>query len=102
MYAKSRKDKSRFWRAIAKEIDGSSRMSIVVNISKLSKVTKPGECVVVPGRVLATGELSHKLTIIALSFSKTAIEKLKGKATIALLPDLLSGSIKEKGMRIIK
>jgi large subunit ribosomal protein L18e len=39
--------------------------------------------VVVPGKVLASGELDHEVSVAALSFSKAArekIEKAKGKA----------------------
>ncbi len=43
-----------------------------VNISRLSSVTKNGEVIVVPGKVLGSGEMDHQLTVCAFSISDMA------------------------------
>ncbi len=54
------------------------RRRIEVNLDKLSKETREGDLVIVPGKVLGKGDLGHKITIAALSFSEEARKKLKG------------------------
>ena len=100
VYEKARKEKSKFWWAIAKELEKPSRKGPEVNLYKLSKVTKDGETILVPGKVLGTGTLDHKLNVVALSFSSSALEKL-GKMAVTL-SDLVESGKTPKGVRIIK
>jgi large subunit ribosomal protein L18e len=53
------------------------RKAIVVNIEKINRETKPGDKVIVPGKLLGKGEMQHAITIAAFSFSQEAIKKLK-------------------------
>ncbi|MBT3395394.1 50S ribosomal protein L18e [archaeon] len=94
----SHKEKSPFWKVIAKELEKPTRRKRTVNISKLNKVTKKGETIVVPGKVLGNGELNHELTIAAFHFSETAKNKLKNTLTIR---ELLKKDQKGKNTRII-
>lgn len=73
------------------------RKKIVVNLNKLDKETKEGEKVIVPGKVLGSGELNHKITLAAFSISKSAKSKLKGYDIIGI-EDML----KEKEVKIIR
>jgi len=69
-------EKTRFWRRVLEEAERSRRRRRVVNLYKLNRLTKEGDVVYVPGRVLGAGDLDHRITIGAFSFSKTAYEKL--------------------------
>lgn len=53
------------------------RKAVVVNIEKLNKETKPGDKVIVPGKLLGKGEMQHGITIAAYSMSRDARRKLK-------------------------
>jgi large subunit ribosomal protein L18e len=53
------------------------RKSVIVNIEKLNKETKPNDKIIVPGKVLGKGEMQHAITIAAYSFSDDARKKLK-------------------------
>jgi response regulator RpfG family c-di-GMP phosphodiesterase len=44
---------------------------------KLNKFTKEGDVVVVPGKILSEGEMDHRITVAALSFSGKTKDKLK-------------------------
>ena len=72
----SRKENVRIWRDIAKRLERPTRRRAEVNISKIARYTKNGDFVVVPGKVLAQGKLTHRVTVAALSFSKKAMEKI--------------------------
>ena len=74
--AESFKSKKPLWKAIAKQLDKPTRSRRIVNISRINLNTKDGDVIVVPGKVLATGELNHKVTVAAVSFSKQAINKI--------------------------
>ncbi len=65
------------WGVVAFELSRSTRARREINLSRLSRVTNKDEVVLVPGKVLGTGELSHKLTIAALSASQNALAKIK-------------------------
>ncbi|AGI86202.1 LSU ribosomal protein L18e [Candidatus Methanomethylophilus alvi Mx1201] len=42
------------------------------NLSKIQKYAKDGETIIVPGKVLAAGEIDKKVTVAAYSFSAKA------------------------------
>lgn len=91
--------KSNFWADIAERLKRPRRLMAEVNISKLSKYTSDGEIVVVPGKVLGSGEISHSITIAALSFSKTAKAKLiKAKCKCLSIAEL--AELNPEGSRI--
>jgi len=48
----------------------------VVNLTKIDKVTKKDDVVFVPGKVLGTGNVSHKITLCSFSISTTAAKKI--------------------------
>jgi len=73
----SNKHKAKIWKYIAELLMKPSRKRVAVNISKIRRYTKPGDIVVVPGRVLGAGSISHSVTVAALAFSNSAIEKIK-------------------------
>jgi large subunit ribosomal protein L18e len=73
----SNKEKSPFWKRIAKDLEKPTRQRRIVNLSRINKYSKENEMVIVPGKVLGTGELDHKVTIAAFNFSSQAVEKLK-------------------------
>ena len=94
-------EKVKLWKRIASELERPTRNMRVVNISKLDKVTKEGELIIVPGKVLSSGELSHKLDVAAFSFSETAKEKISKNGKVMALPELMKKNPKAKGIRII-
>ena len=66
-----------FWKRIAADLSKSTRNRRAVNLSRINRFTKDGETIIVPGKVLATGELDHKVTIAAWQFSGQAKEKIE-------------------------
>ena len=78
----SRENKVQIWRDIAERLAKQRSRAVVVNLSRLERHTKKSETIVVPGKVLATGQLKHPITIAAFAFSEKAAEKIgtaKGK-----------------------
>ncbi|MCW1296588.1 MAG: 50S ribosomal protein L18e [Candidatus Parvarchaeota archaeon] len=97
-----KKNEARIWKRLAKELEKPRRSRREVNISKIERYTKEGEVIVVPGKVLGSGTLRHKVTIAAFSFSKEASEKIKNAGgKIIDLKQLIKENPKGTGVRII-
>ncbi|MEM3405594.1 MAG: 50S ribosomal protein L18e [Candidatus Pacearchaeota archaeon] len=62
---------------IAELLSKPRRKKIEINISEIEKKAKEGDIIIVPGKVLSSGDITKKVKIIALSFSEKAITKLK-------------------------
>jgi len=78
-------NKARIWRKVAERLSASARGRTEVNLYTIDRHSKEGSTVVVPGKVLANGSLSHKVTVAAFSFSASAAEKIR-KAGGSCLP----------------
>lgn len=71
--AKTREDpKAAIWRDIALRLEAPSRVWAEANLSKIEKYAAEGETVIVPGKVLAAGDISKKVNVAAYSFSAKA------------------------------
>ncbi len=98
----ARENEAPVWSYVAELLGKPSRKRVVVNISRIERHASEGDSVVVPGKVLGAGELSKKVTVAALSFSETAIQKIKDAGGRALtIEDLILENPKGKGVRVI-
>ena len=61
---------------IAETLEKPRRKRIEVNLWKINKHAKEGELIIVPGKVLAYGKLTKKVTIASFNASEKAIEKI--------------------------
>lgn len=93
--------KAPLWKRIAVELEKPARNKRVVNLYKLEKFCKDGETVIVPGKVLGTGVLSKKITIIAFQYSDEALEKINKVGKALLIKDYVKQGTLAKGVRII-
>lgn len=102
LYKYSREFKAPIWRAIARELEKPRRKRRCVNISRINRYTKSGDTVVVPGKVLGSGSLDHPVTVAAISFSKTAFEKIKATGGTPLhILDLVKINPRGSNVKII-
>ncbi|MCF2143589.1 MAG: 50S ribosomal protein L18e [Candidatus Heimdallarchaeota archaeon] len=82
--------KHSFWTVLSKKLAKPRRQRPVVNLSKISRYAKSDELVVVPGKVLASGEIKGSYTIAALNFSEVAEAKIvKAGGKVLSLQELL-------------
>jgi large subunit ribosomal protein L18e len=99
---KSITSKEMLWKRLALELERPSRHRRVVNLSKISRFSTEGDLVIVPGKVLASGTLDHKITIVAWTFSGSAREAIEEKKAKAItLNEFLKSDIKGKRVKII-
>ena len=98
---KAHTEQSNFWLRIAKDLQKPSRARVIVNLSKINRIASEGETVIVPGKVLAAGELEKNITIIAYQFSGNAKKKIAGKGNAMDLNELAKSGIKGQKIRIM-
>ncbi|MBW2967736.1 50S ribosomal protein L18e [Candidatus Woesearchaeota archaeon] len=99
---KAIEDSSPFWKRLAVDLERPARNRRAVNLSRINRFTKDNETVVVPGKVLGSGMLDHKVTVAAFAFSDGAVEKLKKQnCSVMSIADLMQKKPKASDIRII-
>ena len=71
------------WKRVAADLAGSTNSQRIVNLSRINRYAQKNEVIVVPGKVLAAGELTKPVSVAAFRFSQQAKEKIEqaqGKA----------------------
>ncbi len=91
------------WRKVAYELSRPRRRKVEVNLSKIDRFGIEDSTVLVPGKVLAAGALSKKLTVAAFSFSAKARDLIGAAGGKAVSIDSLQRSNPEgRGVLIVK
>ncbi|MCL5423837.1 MAG: 50S ribosomal protein L18e [Candidatus Marsarchaeota archaeon] len=90
----------KLWRKIYDEIAVPERSRISVNTYKIAKLAKPGDNVIVPGKVLGNAHINHKITITALEYSESARAAIKGSECKILDINEFYNSIKGKKAKV--
>ena len=75
----AKKQDAPVWTAASKMLGRPGATKVEVNIGRLSRVSKSGQAVFVPGKVLGTGVVDKKLVVGAYSFSATAKVKIQAQ-----------------------
>jgi len=97
------KEKSKFMINLSKELSAPTRIRTRVNLTKLQRVCKDNDVIVVPGKVLSYGILKRPITVSALSFSKTAADKIiKAGGKVITIRELIGQNKKGTKVRLIK
>ena len=71
-----KKSKAPIWLKLGEMLERSRSRRVEVNLSKIAKHTQNGSVVVVPGKVLGSGTIDHKVTLCAFSLSQNAAKKI--------------------------
>jgi large subunit ribosomal protein L18e len=61
---------------MANRLEKPSRIYAEVNLSKINRHAAENDLVLIPGKVLGAGALGHAVTVAALTFSTTAVDKI--------------------------
>jgi large subunit ribosomal protein L18e len=95
-------EKSAIWKAVLKELSRTRSNRREVNIDRLANVTNENDVVIVPGKILGSGNLSHKLTVWSFDISEVAAKKIiQVGGKLIPLDNLLQKYPSGKGIRII-
>src|SRR4030042_2368878 len=87
------------WKRVASDLEAPTRKRRLVNVYKLEKYAKDNETVVVPGKVLGTGELNKKIIVAAYTFSEQAVQKINEKGKTMSIKELVENNPKGNKVR---
>ena len=93
--------KVKLWKVISEELNRPTRIRRKISVGNIDKYSKANETVIVPGKVLSDGELSHKVIVAALNFSKQAREKINANGKAISIQELMKTNPKAQKVRIL-
>lgn len=98
----SRETGAAIWRDVAERLERSRKNWSEVNLSRLSRYATKGDQIIVPGVVLATGDITTPVTVAAFRSSSAARKKIEaaGGRAISLL-ELAVQNPQGSGIRIM-
>ena len=73
------KNDAPIWAKLAEYVQKPSVARRDINLYKIDQLTKENDTVVFPGKVLGTGNMSHKITLCSFSISNSAATKVVEK-----------------------
>ena len=98
----STKNNAPIWSKIAEMALKPTIAKRVVNLTKIDSVTNDSDVIIVPGKLLGTGKISHKITVCSFSISTSAAKKiLEVGGKIISHSEMISKFPAGKGVRII-
>ncbi len=98
----SKRTKAHLWKDVERRLLNSRSNKREVNVDKLSKCTKEGDVIIVPGKILGAGNLGHSVIVYAYSISKLATRKInEAGGQILALTDLIEKYPQGSGVKII-
>ena len=99
-----RKTKKAIWKDLAQRISAPTRQKIDVNVDKINEMAKKceGKILIVPGKILSSGELTKKVKVVAVDASDKAIEKISLVGEFIYLKDFVSEKVKTNELVIVK
>jgi large subunit ribosomal protein L18e len=100
---KSNETGAKIWKDIAERLEGPSRNYAEVNVGKIARYASRGETVVIPGKLLGSGEIDFPVTVVALSFSEGARKKIAEAGGRCLtIEEIIEENPKGSGIRIMR
>jgi len=97
-----KKENATVWTSVGEILAKNRKNRAVVNLDKIEKYSNEGDTVVIPGKVLGTGKLTKKVTVIAFEFSNGAKEKINEKGTAMDIETGINKNPKGAGLKILK
>ncbi len=98
----SKEKQAAIWQDIAEKLSKPSRQRVTVNLSRINRYSEKNDTLVVPGKLLASGELDHAVTVAAYAASDKAKEKLAAaKAKYLSIAELVKKNPQGSNVKII-
>ncbi|OGJ12221.1 hypothetical protein A3K62_00370 [Candidatus Pacearchaeota archaeon RBG_16_35_8] len=95
--------KNNAWNQIAAVLSGPRRQRLNLNLDEINKISKAGEIIAIPGKVLSQGEIDKKIKLVALAFSESAKKKImEAKSEMETILNEIKKNPSAKGVRILK
>lgn len=98
----SKKNDAPIWSRLAELALKPKSAKRTLNLGQINKITKENQVIIVPGKVLGTGNLSHKITLCSFSISNSCAKKiLQSGGKVLSFSELIKSHPTGKGVSII-
>ncbi|MFZ1076124.1 MAG: 50S ribosomal protein L18e [Nitrosotalea sp.] len=98
----SKKNKAPIWLRLSEMALKPTRTRRVLNLGQIDKSVNDNDTVIVPGKVLGTGNISHKITLCSFSISTTGAKKVtQSGGKIIDFAQLIKNNPTGKGVKIL-
>src|SRR5438132_11918281 len=98
----SKKNNAPIWLKLSKLALKPSRARRVMNLGQLDKFVNDNDVIVVPGKVLGTGNISHKITLCSFSISTSGAKKVvQSGGKVVDFAQLIKSNPTGNGVKII-
>jgi large subunit ribosomal protein L18e len=102
LYEASHKEDAPIWRDVARRLERSNRLHSEVNVGKIDRFANKNDKVVVPGKVLGSGDLTKPVHVAAWRFSESARTKIEAAGGKTLtIPEMVTKVPKGSDVRIL-
>ena len=99
----SYENKAPIWKDTASRLSKPRRSWAEVNISRISRYAKKDEVILVPGRLLGSGNIDKSVTVASFHSSETARRKITDSGGVILtIEELMNKNPKGSGVRIMR
>lgn len=90
------------WSAAADRLERARHQTTPVNVGHLDRLTEDKETILVPGKLLANGQVHRSLTVAAFSWSEEARTKVHAAGgTLLTIHDLIKTHPDGAGVRLL-
>lgn len=90
------------WKQVAENLGKVNRRRAEVNISDIERNAEDGDTVVVPGKVLGSGNLTKSVNVAAFKVSTGAREKIEEDGEFMFIRDLADENPDGEEVKIVK
>jgi large subunit ribosomal protein L18e len=98
----SKKNNAPIWGKLAELALKPTRAKRILNLGQIDKFASENDVIIVPGKVLGTGNLSHKITLCSFSISSSVVKKInQSGGKISDLSQIIKDHPTGKGVKII-
>jgi len=99
----SYENKAPIWKDTASRLSKPRRSWAEVNISRISRYAKKDEVILVPGRLLGSGNIDKSVTVASFHSSETARRKITDSGGVILtIEELMNKNPKGSRVRIMR
>ncbi|WP_101477283.1 50S ribosomal protein L18e [Candidatus Nitrosotalea bavarica] len=98
----SKKNNAPIWEKLAELALKPTRAKRTLNLGQIDKFASDNDVIIVPGKVLGTGNLSHKISLCSFSISATGAKKIiESGGKILDISQIIKNHPTGKGVKII-
>ena len=98
----SKENDAPIWAKVADYVQKSRSNQKIVNLTRIDETTEDGSAIIITGKVLGTGNISHKVSVSSFSISNSAAKKIKeAGGEILKFSDMIERFPTGKGVKII-